>query len=115
MKKLKEVNWKKCENSTELMEEMLKAYEVLRIKYKFYFNRQQHEIADINRTLKNHNDWNHKINCYYNDHNYYFVIYKKDSIDIIYCDKILNNRGFGFVFLNRVKKEFEHKTEEEMF
>lgn len=107
MKKLKEVTWKKCENSNELLQEMIDTYKVLRFKYNFYFNDQQHEIADIKRTLKNHNDWCHRMNCYYNFTNYYMVVYMKDKISVIYCDNILNNRSFGYVFLNKIKKELK--------
>ena len=106
-KKLKEVSWKKCNGFNELLECMINTTDVLVNKYRFYFNDQQHQIADINRTLKNHNDWQHRINCYYNGFNYYMVIFKADRINVIYSDNILNARGFGYIFLKKYRENMK--------
>lgn len=115
MKKLKEVTWNKCESFEDLLEKMLCKSKVLVGDYNFYFNDQQHQIADINRTLKNHNDWKHKINCYYSGHTYYMVIFKKDSIEVVYYEdeSMLNPKLYGYIFLNKYRKYYKNKVNEE--
>lgn len=117
MKKLKQVNWIKCENDFELVEKMLSTIKVLRCRDNFFFNHQQHEIADIKRTLKNHNDWHHKINCYYNATGYYMVCFKEDKIDVVYCDKtdFYNNKYVGILFFEKLDRcDYMHKTWDEV-
>lgn len=81
--------------------------------YHFYWSTMCHNINDLQVLLKKKkDDYKHRMALYHDQCNYYFVVYRKDTI-IVYAltERYCNTPSKYYYFLNKWRKYYQCSDE----
>lgn len=105
----KEIKWQRFTDWEEFKDQVINCSYTLIKNYNFYFTYNQYKIGNnVLNLLKKKDKEKHKFTYYYNTsvNTYYFVIFKKDKIEVKYC-KVEKPWYFGTQTIKELRKKLK--------